>query len=91
MVLQVAFLGGSVLAEGAEELTRIEVEFNVLLVIAAVGSLVLAVRAGQRFGAVVDLPGMTCHLVLVGCQVITALTLEWTLSYTQEGKQMSKY
>lgn len=91
MVLQVAFLGGSILAEGAEELTRIEVEFDVLLVVAAVSGLVLAVRTGQRFGAVVDLPRVTRHLMLVGCQVITALTLEWTLSCTQEVKQMSKY
>lgn len=91
MVLQVTFLGGSVLAEGAEELTRIKVEFDMLLVVAAVGGLVLAVRAGQRFGAIVDLPCVTSHLMLVGCQVITALTLEWTLSCTQEGKQISQY
>lgn len=60
-------------------------EFNVLLIVAAVGGLVLAVRAGQRLGAVVDLPGMACYLVLVGCQIITALTLEGTLSCTNEG------
>lgn len=64
-------------------------EFNVLLVVAAVGGLILTVRAGQRFGAVVDLPGMARYLVLVGCQIITALTLEGTLSCMKGGKQMS--
>lgn len=80
MVLQVAFLGGGVLAERAEELTWIEVEFNVLLEVAPVCSLVLAVWAGERFGAVVDLPGVAGHLMLVGCQVITTLTLKRTLT-----------
>lgn len=90
MVLQVAFLGGSVLAERAEELARIEVEFDVLLEVAAVSGLVLAVWAGKRFGAIVDLPGVAGHLMLVGCQVVTTLTLERTLTCTQEGKEMSK-
>lgn len=67
VVLQVAFLGGGVLAKGAEELTRVEVEFNMLLVVAAVSGLVLAVRAGQRFGPIVDLSGVARHLMLVGC------------------------
>lgn len=89
MVLQVAFLGGGVLAERAEELTGIEVELHVLLEVAAVCGLVLAVWAGKRFGAVVDLPGVASHLMLVGCQVITTLTLKRALTCTGEGKQMS--
>lgn len=80
MILQVALLGGGILAEGAEELTGVEVELHVLLVVAAVGGLVLAVRARQRFGPVVDLAGVARHLVLIGCQVVTALTLERTLA-----------
>lgn len=82
MVLQVAFLGGGVLAERAEKLPRIEMQLDMLLEVAAVCGLVLAVRAGKRFGAVVDLPGVAGHLVLVGCQVITTLTLERTLTCT---------
>lgn len=66
VVLQIAFLGCGILAKGAEELTRVKVEFNVLLVVAAVGSLVLAVWAGQRFGPIVDLSGVARHLMLVG-------------------------
>ncbi len=66
-------------------------EFDVLLKVAAVCGLVLAVWAGERFGAIVDLSGVAGHLMLVGCQVITTLTLERTLTCTQEGKQMSKY
>lgn len=89
MILQVAFLGGSVLAERADKLARIEVEFNMLLEVAAVGSLVLAVWAGKRFGAIVDLPGVAGHLMLVGCQVVTTLTLERTLTCTQEGKSQN--
>lgn len=89
MVLQVAFLGGGVLAQGAEELTRIQVEFHVLLEVAAICRLVLTVRAGQRFGAVVDLAGVAGHLVLVGRQVVTALALEWTLTCAQEDEQES--
>lgn len=80
MVLQVAFLGGSVFAEWTEELSRVEVEFDVLLEIAAVCGLIIAVGTGKRFGAVVDLPSVTSHLVLVGCQVVTALTLERTFT-----------
>lgn len=80
MILQVAFLGGSIFAEWAEELSRVEVEFNVLLEVAAVCGLVVAVGAGKRFGAIVDLPSVTSHLVLVGCQVVTALALERTLT-----------
>lgn len=83
MVLQVALLGGSILADGAEELPRVQVQFNVLLVVAAVCGLIVAVRAGQRFGPVVDLPGVPGHLMLVGCQVIAALALKGTLSCTQ--------
>lgn len=90
MVLQVALLGGGVLAQRAEELPGVEVELHVLLEVAAVGRLVLAVRAGQRLGAVVDLPGVAGHLVLVGCQVVTALTLEGTLACRQEGERVSR-
>lgn len=84
MVLQVAFLGGSVLAERTEELARVEVEFNMLFKVAAVCGLVVAVGAGKRFGAIVDLPGVAGHLMLIGCQVVTALTLEGTLTCTQK-------
>lgn len=89
MVLQVAFLGGGVLAERAKKLSRVQVEFHMLLEVAAVGGLVLAVRAGKRFGAVVDLPGVAGHLVLVGCQVVTTLTLERTLTCTKEAKSQT--
>lgn len=61
-----------------------------LLEVAAICRLVLTIWAGQRFGAVVDLAGMAGHLMLVGRQVVTALTLEWTLSCTQEDTQVSE-
>lgn len=83
MVLQIALLGGSVLAEGAEELARVQVQLNVLLVVAAVCGFIVAVRTGQRFGPVVDLASVASDLVLVGCQVIAALTFKWTLSCRQ--------
>lgn len=86
VILQVAFLGGSILAEGTEKLPRIEVEFNMLLVVAAISGLVLTVGAGKRFGTIVDLSSMSRHLVLVGCQVGTALALERTLTCTQESE-----
>lgn len=60
-----------------------------LLVVAAICGLVLAVWAGQRFGPIVDLPGMASHLVLVGCQIIAAFTLEWTLTCTEEGTNVT--
>lgn len=82
MVLQVAFLGGSVFAEWAQELSRVEVELDMLLEVAAVCSLIIAIGTRKRFGAIVDLPSVTSHLMLVGCQVVTALTLERTLTCT---------
>lgn len=53
-----------------------------LLEVAAVRGLIIAVGTGKRFGAIVDLPSVTSHLMLVGCQVVTALALEWTLTCT---------
>lgn len=91
MVLQVALLGSRILAERTEELTGVQVELHVLLEVAAICRLVLTVWTGKRFGTVMDLPGMAGHLMLVGCQVITTLALEGTLTCTQEGKHMSKY
>lgn len=61
-------------------------EFDVLLEVAAVSGLVVTVGAGERFWPVVDLPGVAGHLMLIGCQVVTALTLERTLTCTQKGK-----
>lgn len=83
MVLKIALLGGSVLADGTEELPRIQVQFNVLLVVAAVCGLIVTVGTGQRFGPIVDLASMPSYLMLVGCQVIAALAFKWTLSCTQ--------
>ena len=76
MVLQVAFLGGCVLANGAEELARVDVQLHMLFEVAAVGRLVLAVRAAQRLRPVMHLTRVTSHLVLIGCQVATAVTLK---------------
>lgn len=84
MILQVALLGGGILAEGAEELTGVEMELHVLLVVAAVSGLVLAVWTRQRFWTIVDLAGVARHLMLIGCQVVTALTLERTLTYNRK-------
>lgn len=83
VVLQIALLGGSVLAERTEELPRVQVQFDVLLVVAAVCGLIVTVWTGQRFGPVVDLASVPSDFVLVGCQVITALAFKWTLSCTQ--------
>lgn len=58
-------------------------KLHVLLEIAAVGRLVLAVRAGQRFGAVVHLAGVAGDFMLVSCQVGAALTLEGALTCKQ--------
>lgn len=76
MVLQVALLGGGVLADGAQELPRVHVQLHVLLEVAAVGRLVLTVRAAQRLGPVVHLTRVTRHLVLIGRQVAAAVALE---------------
>lgn len=57
-----------------------------LLKVASVGRFVLAVGAGQRLGTVVDLASVTGHLVLIGCQVAAALTLEGT--FTCRGQEM---
>ena len=84
MVLQVALLGSSVLAERAVELPGVEVQLHVLLEVAAVGRLVLAVGAGQRLGAVVHLSGMPRHLVLIGRQVVAAVTLEGPLACSEK-------
>lgn len=91
MVLQVALLGSCILAERTEELTGVQVELHVLLEVAAVCCLVLAVWTGKRFGTVMDLPGVAGDLMLVGCQVITTLAFEGTLTCTQDGKNMLKY
>lgn len=88
VVLQIALLGGSVLAEGTEELPRVQVQLHVLLVVAAVCGLIVAVWTGQRFGPIVDLASVPSDLVLVGCQVVTALTFERTLSCTQENRDI---
>lgn len=84
MVLQVALLGSGVLAERTEELPWVQVQLNMLLEVAPVGRLVLAVRAGQRLGPVVDLTGMPGNLMLIGCQVAAALALEGTLTCREE-------
>lgn len=76
MILQITLLGSGILADGAKKLTWVEVELYMLFEVAAIGSLVLAVGAAQWFGSVVHLPGMTRHLVLIGRQVITAVTFE---------------
>lgn len=87
MVLQVTLLGGCILAEWAKELPWVEVQFDMFFVVAPVGGLIVTVEARQRLWAVVNLPGMAGYLVLVGCQVGTALTLKGTLTYTQEEKR----
>lgn len=80
MILQVALLGSGIFAEGAEELAGVEVEFYVLFEVAAICRLVVTVGARQRFRPVVDLPSMAGHLMLIGCQVVTALTFKGTLT-----------
>lgn len=64
-------------------------KLHVLLEVAAVSRLVLAVGAGQRFGAVVHLAGVPGHFVLVSCQVGATLALEGTLTCKQEGERTS--
>lgn len=82
---QVALLGGGVLAERTEELPRVQVELHVLLEVAAVRGLVLTERTGKRSGPIVNLAGVARHLVLIGCQVATAVTIERLLTCRQEG------
>lgn len=84
MVLQVALLGGGVLAERAEELPRVQVQLHMLLKVAAVCRFVLAVWAGKGLGTVVDLSGVAGHLVLIGGKVAAALTLKRTLTCREE-------
>lgn len=80
MVLQVAFLGRGVLTDGAEKLPWVDVQLHVLFEVAAVGRFVLAVRTVERLGAVMHLPGVTRHLVLIGRQIAAAVALEWSLT-----------
>lgn len=66
VILQVTLLGGRIAADRAKELPRVDMKLYVLFVIAAIRCLVLAMWATQRFGAIVNLPGMASHLMLVG-------------------------
>lgn len=76
MILQVALLGCGVLADGAEELARVDVQLHVLLEVAAVSCFVLAVGAAEWFGSVVHLAGVAGHLMLIGCQVAAVIAFE---------------
>lgn len=80
VVLQVAFLGCSILTDGAKKLPWIDVQLHMLFEVAAVGCFVLAVRTVEWLGAVMHLPGMPCHLVLIGCQIAAAVTFERSLT-----------
>lgn len=80
MVLQVAFLGCSVVTDGAKKLPWIDVQLHMLFEIAAVGRFVLAVRTAERLGSVMHLPGVTRHLVLIGCQIAAAVAFERSLA-----------
>lgn len=81
MVLEVALLGGGVFAERTEELPWVQVQFHVFFKVAAISGFVFAVRTGQRFGAIVNLTGVTCDFMLVCRQIVTALTFERTLTW----------
>lgn len=80
MVLQVTFLGCSILADGAKKLPWIDVQLHVLFEIASVGCFVLAVRTVEWLGSVMHLSGVTRHLVLIGCQIAAAVTPERSLA-----------
>lgn len=84
MVLQVALLGCCVLAHRAKKLARVDVKLDMLFKVATVCCLILAVRAAQGLGSIVDLSGMAGHFVLVGCQVTAAVTFERPLTYCKK-------
>lgn len=80
VVLQVAFLGRSILTDRAKKLPWIDVQLHVLFEVAPVGCFVLAVRTAEWLGAVMYLPGVTCHLMLIGCQIAAAVAFEWSFT-----------
>lgn len=84
MILQVALLGCSIFANRAKKLARVDMELNMLFKVAAIGCLVLAVRAAEGLGSIVYLSGMAGHLVLVGCQVAAVVTFERPLTYSRQ-------
>lgn len=65
VILQVAFLGRSVLADRAHKLPRADMKLYMLLEVASIRCLVVAVWADQGLGPVVHLPRVPRHLVLV--------------------------
>ena len=88
VILQVTLLGSGVLANRTKELTRVEVELHMLLVVAAISRLVWTVGAAQGLGPIVNLSGMACHLMLIGSQVVAAVTFE--RPFTCQEKQCGK-
>lgn len=87
MVLQVAFLGCSIFTDGAKKLPWVDVQLHMLFKVAAVGCFVLAVRTIERLGSIMHLPGMTGHLMLIGCQIAAAVTFERSLTCCGEAKK----
>lgn len=80
MILQVTFLGSSIVTDRAKELPGADMELHVLLEVASISCFVVAMGAGQWFGPIVNLSCVPRHFVLIGCHIVALLTFKRLLT-----------